>query len=92
MPPLTVYLLVVASLWKSIECDRFDECKIRLERILNGTETYGPYNNETIRSSGIMYNGRVKGMNSEFAQTSRDQFLTITTDGTLMCSYITVLG
>ncbi|PVH82981.1 hypothetical protein DL98DRAFT_570190 [Cadophora sp. DSE1049] len=81
MPPLTVYLLVAASLWKSTEGDRFDECKIRLECILNGTETYGPYNNETIRSSGIMYSGVVKGMNPEFAKTSRDQFLTVTTDG-----------
>ncbi|EPE30896.1 hypothetical protein GLAREA_03863 [Glarea lozoyensis ATCC 20868] len=81
MSLLIVYLLTAASLWKRVEGDRFDECKIRLERILNGTESYGPYNNETIRSSGIIYNGVVTGMNSEFSRTSRGQFLTVTTEG-----------
>ena len=86
MPSLTVYLLVAASWWNGVAGDRFDLCKIRFERILNGTETYGPFNNETIRSSGLIYNGSVRGMNSEFAKTSRDQFLTVTTKGILVSS------
>ncbi|KAH8587272.1 hypothetical protein B0O99DRAFT_694636 [Bisporella sp. PMI_857] len=81
MPSLTVYLLVAASWWKSVVSDRFDQCKIRFERILNGTEIYGPFNNKTILSSGIIYNGPVQGMKPEFAKTSRDKFLTVTTDG-----------
>lgn len=89
MPSLIVYLLVAAVWGNSVAGDRFDQCKIRFERILNGTEVYGPFNNETIRSSGIIHTGFVRGMNSEFAKTSRDQFLTVTTDGMLVssCSY-----
>ena len=81
MHSLIVYLLVAASWGKGVVGDRFDQCKIRFERILNGTETYGPFNNETIHSPWIIYDGTVHGMNREFAKTSRSEFLTVKTAG-----------
>lgn len=44
-----------------------DECKIRLVGILNGTESYGPINNETIDEFDIIHNGSVGGINPNFA-------------------------
>lgn len=59
--------------------DKFDRCKIRLDNIMNGTESLGTINNDTIDE--WLYNGKVWGMNDEFARTSRDSFITVTTRG-----------
>ena len=58
---------------------KFDICKLRLERILNGTETFRGINNETIQH--FLYHGPVAGMKPEYAEKSRDEFITITTEG-----------
>lgn len=60
---------------------KFDICKIRVERIRNGTETFGTINNETIED--YIYDGPVQGMNPEYARTSRNKFLTLKTSGKL---------
>jgi hypothetical protein len=57
----------------------FDTCKSRIGRIINGTETFGAINNETIRP--FMYTGPVQGITFEDGQMSRDDFITITTEG-----------
>ena len=67
--------------------DKFDICKQRVERIRNGTEAFPTtYNgavrtidNETIEE--LMYWGPVGGMNDEYERTSRQSFLTLTTEG-----------
>jgi hypothetical protein len=68
--------------------DKFDICKYRVERIRNGTEVF-PTNykgvaltidNKTIEE--YMYWGPVHGMNDEYDRTSRQSFLTLTTEGT----------
>jgi hypothetical protein len=57
----------------------FDACKYRVERILNGTDTFGAISNETI--GPFLYTGPVRGINFEDGQVSRDDFITITTQG-----------
>lgn len=77
-------LLTVAIFSRSAiggDLDKFDICKIRIDRILNGTETFGAINNDTI--APFLYTGPVRGMNIEYARTSRDNFTTLTTQG--MC-------
>lgn len=67
--------------------DKFDICKQRVERIRNGTEVFPTtYNgvaltidNKTIEE--YMYWGHVSGMNEEYERTSRQSFLTLTTEG-----------
>ncbi|KAK4202353.1 hypothetical protein QBC40DRAFT_43685 [Triangularia verruculosa] len=46
---------------------------------LEGREEWNGINNVTIER--YMYRGAVRGMNSEYARTSRDKFITITTEG-----------
>ena len=58
---------------------KFDTCRLRLERILNGTETFRGISNETI--GDFLYHGPVAGMKPEYAETRRDEFITITTQG-----------
>lgn len=62
--------------------DKFDQCKIRVNGILDDNETFGDINNETIAS--YIYDGPVRGMNAEFARTSRDSFITLTTEGVFL--------
>ncbi len=57
---------------------KFEICKLRLGRILNGTETFRGINNETIQH--FLYRGPVAGMKPEYAEKSRDEFITITTE------------
>ncbi|KAH6869418.1 hypothetical protein B0T10DRAFT_533871 [Thelonectria olida] len=80
--PLLSCLLVEAIFLRSAICydlGKFDKCKIRIDRILNGTETFGAINNDTI--APFLYTGPVRGMNIEYAQTSRNSFITLTTQG-----------
>lgn len=82
--PLHWCLLTVTILFRRAigqDLDKFDRCKIRLDRILNGTETFGAINNDTV--APFLYTGPVRGMNIEYAQTSRNSFTTLTTQG--MC-------
>lgn len=58
---------------------KFTICKLRLDRILNGTETFRGISNETIED--YIYRGPVGGMKPEYAAKSRDKFITITTEG-----------
>lgn len=58
---------------------KFDICKARLDRILNGTEVFRGISNETIEQ--YMYRGPVGGMRPEYAAQFRDTFITITTEG-----------
>ncbi len=58
---------------------KFDTCKLRLDRILNGSETFRGISNETI--GPLIYRGPVAGMKPEFAETRRDEFITIATQG-----------
>jgi hypothetical protein len=77
-------LLVAAIFLRSAigqDLDEFERCKIRIDRILNGTETFGAINNDTI--APFLYTGPVRGMNIEYARTSRNSFTTLTTQG--MC-------
>jgi len=55
-----------------------DKCKVHVVGILNGTETHGPINNETINESGILYHGSVAGINPNFP---REDLLTVTPEG-----------
>ncbi|WJG35083.1 uncharacterized protein FOBCDRAFT_199470 [Fusarium oxysporum Fo47] len=78
--PLHWCLLTVTILFRRAigqDLDKFDRCKIRLDRILNGTETFGAINNDTV--APFLYTGPVRGMNIEYAQTSRNSFTTLTT-------------
>lgn len=69
--------------------DKFDICKQRVERIRNGTEVFPTtykgvaltIDNKTIEE--YMYWGHVSGMNEEYERTSRQSFLTLTTEGTV---------
>lgn len=82
--PLHCYLLTMTIFFSSAigqDLDKFDRCKIRLDRILNGTETFGAINNYTV--APFLYTGPVRGMNSEYARKSRNSFTTLTTQG--MC-------
>ena len=56
-----------------------ETCKLRVERILNGTETFGAISNETI--GPFLYTGPVHGISFVDGQISRDDFITITTQG-----------
>lgn len=55
-----------------------DECKIRVEGILDGTVTYGLINNETIDE--YIHRGPVAGINSSFPLKNLTR---VTRDGTL---------
>ncbi|SCO76798.1 uncharacterized protein FRV6_01010 [Fusarium oxysporum] len=82
LQPLHCYLLMMTIFFRSAigqDLDKFDRCKIRLNRILNGTETFGAINNYTV--APFLYTGPVRGMNSEYARTSRNSFTTLTTQG-----------
>lgn len=57
----------------------FDACKVRLDRILNGTEIFQGISNNTVGK--YIYNGTIGGMKPEYAQKSRDKFIAITTEG-----------
>jgi len=74
-------LIVAGLLCLQVVADKFGECKHRIERILNGTENYNSVNNVSIHSLGYIYTGHVFGINPEYAKTSRDQLLTVTTKG-----------
>lgn len=58
---------------------KFEVCKARLDRILNGTEVFHGISNETIEQ--YIYRGPVGGMKPEYAQRFRNTFIAITTDG-----------
>ena len=75
-----VFLAVLICLWSgaSGQVDLFDQCKARVERILNGTESFGPVNNETIEEYGYIYRGPVAGLHPDFP---RERLLTITVKG-----------
>jgi hypothetical protein len=84
--PLATLVLGVAIFSKGAisEPDKFEKCKARIDRIQNGseifeTEAYGTINKATIAQ--FIYNDTVSGMNKHYAQTQRDNFLTITTQG-----------
>ena len=75
-------LLAAAFFRGSAFCQReseFDVCKLRLQSILNGAETFRGISNETIEE--FLYRGPVSGMKPDYAQRSRDEFITITTEG-----------
>ena len=75
-------LLVAAFFWGRVVGQpesKFDTCRLRLERILNGTEEFRGISNETI--GRFIYRGPVAGMKPEFAETRRDEFIAITTEG-----------
>ncbi|KIL90227.1 hypothetical protein FAVG1_05957 [Fusarium avenaceum] len=74
---LTVTLFSIGAIGQHL--DKFDRCKIRLEGIMNGTETFGTINNVTVTE--FIYTGPVRGMKNEYARTSRNNFTTLTTEG-----------
>ncbi|KAK4643897.1 hypothetical protein QC761_300030 [Podospora bellae-mahoneyi] len=57
----------------------FERCQKRVTSILEGKEEWNGINNVTVEQ--YIYRGAVRGMNSEYEQTSRDKFITITTEG-----------
>ncbi|KAK4096920.1 hypothetical protein N658DRAFT_562121 [Parathielavia hyrcaniae] len=59
----------------------FKACKVRINAILNGSLAWDGPGNTTI--SDYQYFGLVHGMNPEYANTSRSNFPTLTTDGNL---------
>jgi len=74
--------LLAAALFRGSALGRestLDVCKTRVERILNGTETFGAINNETI--APFLHTGPVKGISFEDRQISRADIITITTQG-----------
>jgi hypothetical protein len=75
---LTVTLFSIGAIGQHL--DKFDRCKIRLEGIMNGTENFGGINNVTVTQ--FLYTGPVRGMKSEYARTSRNNFTTLKTQGT----------
>jgi len=58
---------------------KFDICKVRLDRIRNGTETYRGIDIETVHQ--YLYHSPIRGMKDHYARTSRDKFIAITTEG-----------
>lgn len=74
--------LLAAALFAKTAISRestFDACRSRIERILNGAEEFGAINNETIKP--LLYTGPVRGIDFENGQISRDNFITIKTQG-----------
>jgi len=57
----------------------FDTCKDRIDKILNGTESWRGITNETI--SQYLYTGPVRGMKPKYERSSRVNFVTVTTNG-----------
>lgn len=80
LPPccLLAAALFLETAFGQVE-SKFDVCKLRLDRILNGTETFRGIDNQTI--ANFLYRGPVRGMNPQYAQKSRDKFITLTTPG-----------
>ncbi len=60
---------------------KFDICKVRLDRILNGTETFRGIDNITVHERQYIYHGAIGGMRAEYAEKSRHKFVAITTAG-----------
>jgi hypothetical protein len=58
----------------------FETCKSRVARILNGTEIFRGISNETI--GPLIYTGPVPRLSFQDGQMSRNDFITITTQGT----------
>lgn len=75
----SIWLVAVASRPSLCQLSKFDLCKNRLDRILNGTEVYNGIDNITIHQ--YFYHGTVGGMRPEYARQFRDTFVTITTEG-----------
>jgi len=73
-----LFICLWEGVWARGEANIFDQCQHRIEGILNGTETYGNIDKETIEELGYIYHGRVAGMNPDFP---RENLLTITTRG-----------
>lgn len=58
---------------------KFDICKTRVQEILSGTLEWKGINNATIGE--YQYFGAVRGMNPDYSDSNRTNFLTLTTQG-----------
>ncbi|KAK4180625.1 hypothetical protein QBC36DRAFT_19517 [Triangularia setosa] len=80
-PPIILVTVLSARLATAQDYvgPNFEKCQQRVNNILKGEEEWNGINNVTIEQ--YMYRGPVRGMNPQYEQTSRDQFVTITTEG-----------
>jgi len=80
---IIIFAFLILLLPSALGDSFLEQCKTRIEGIKNGTETYGPINNETIDELGYLYHGPVEGINSSFP---REKLLTVTKNGRLFMS------
>ncbi|KAK4442510.1 hypothetical protein QBC34DRAFT_363639 [Podospora aff. communis PSN243] len=73
-----IFAFLILLLPSALGDSFLDQCKTRIEGILNGTETYGAVTNWTIDELGYIYHGPVGGINPSF---SRENLLVVTKDG-----------
>lgn len=81
--PLFSCLLAAALCGESVigGASMFENCKPRVERIMNGTEIFGSITNETIGT--CIYNGPINGLGVGDGQISRADIIALTTEGML---------